>query len=62
LRVLAAHVPGSDKDTKLAELTKSFGIDLGGTVTGWGLAIDALYDGISADMEAIAGLLEAVCD
>ncbi len=62
LRVLAAHVPGSEKDKRLAELTKSFGIDLGDNVTGWGLAIDALYDGIAADMEAIAGFLEAVCD
>jgi hypothetical protein len=61
LRVLAAHVPGTEKDKKLSELTKSFGIDLGSTVTGWGLAIDALYDGISSDIEAIAGHLEAVC-
>jgi hypothetical protein len=60
LRVLAAHVPGAEKDKKLADAVKVFGIDVASTMTGWGLAMDAMYDGLAEDLNVIAGILESV--
>lgn len=60
LRVLAAHVPGAEKDKKLADGAMVFGIDVASTITGWGLAMDAMYDGLAADLNAVVAILEAV--
>jgi len=37
-----------------------FGIDVGTTAGGWGYAIDALYDGLIADLNSIAEQLRAI--
>jgi hypothetical protein len=58
LRVLAAHVPGAEKDKKLADGVLVFGIDIAGTISGWGLAIDAMYDGLATDLNAVAAIFE----
>lgn len=60
LRVLAAHAPGAEKDEKLAKAVKAFGIDVASTMTGWGLATDVMYDGLAADLNAVAVILETV--
>jgi hypothetical protein len=53
-------VPGAEKDKKLADAVKVFGIDVASTMTGWGLAMDAMYDGLAEDLNVIAGILESV--
>lgn len=60
LRVLSSHVRGAEKDKKLADAVKVFGIDVASTMTGWGLAIDGMYDRFSEDMNAIAVTFEAI--
>lgn len=58
LRVLAAHLPGDEKDRKLRAASVVFGIDPASTNTGWGVAIDALYDGLVESLRAISDRLE----
>jgi hypothetical protein len=60
LRVLAAHAAGAEKDKKLADGAMVFGIDVASTMTGWGFAMDAMYDGLAADLNAVAAILETV--
>lgn len=60
LRVLAAHAAGAEKDKKLADGAMVFGIDVASTITGWGFAMDAMYDGFAADLNAVAAILETV--
>ena len=60
LRLLAAHLPGAEKDKKLADGAMVFGIDVASTMTGWGLAMDAMYDGLAADLNELVAILEAV--
>ena len=57
LRVLAAHVPGDEKSRKITDAVAAFGVDVGATATGWGYAMDALYDGLIADLNAVADIL-----
>lgn len=58
LRVTHSHTPSNERDTKIAALAGVFGIDVTATVSGWGYAIDALYDELSKDLSEIAELLE----
>jgi hypothetical protein len=60
LRLLAAHLPGAEKDKKLADCAMVFVIDVASTMAGWGLAMDAMYDGLTADLNAVAEILEFV--
>lgn len=57
LRICHAHAPSSENDKKIADAAAVFGIDAGSAATGWGYAIDALYDGLIADMNSIADQL-----
>ena len=57
LRVCASHVPGAEQDKKIANSAARFGIDVAAAPTGWGYAIDALYDGLAKDLNAIADML-----
>jgi len=56
LRVCASHVPGAEQDKKIAISAARFGIDVAAAPTGWGYAIDALYDGLAKDLDAIADM------
>lgn len=53
----ASHVPGAEQDMKIANSAARFGIDVAAAPTGWGYAIDALYDGLAKDLDAIADML-----
>lgn len=57
LRICASHVPGAEQDMKIANSAARFGIDVAAAPTGWGYAIDALYDGLAKDLDAIADML-----
>lgn len=57
LRDHASHAPSAHHDNEVAALAKRFGIDVATTATGWGYAIDALYDRIAEDLNSIAGIL-----
>jgi hypothetical protein len=58
LRVCQAHTPSSGRDKDIARNAEVFGIDVASTASGWGYAIDALYDRLSSDLLAIAKLIE----
>lgn len=58
LRVCQAHTPSSDRDKDIAKNAAVFGVDVASTASGWGYAIDALYDRLSPDLLAIAKLIE----
>lgn len=58
LRDMASHPPGDDKIKKIGSACAVFEIDSPTTVTGWGFAIDKLYDGLIEDLHAIAEILE----
>ena len=58
LRILAAHLPGEEKNKKLVAACEVFGIDISSTATGWGSAIDVLYDGQIESLNGIAEILE----
>lgn len=45
LRSCASHTPSADRDTKITIALEKFGIELAAQSSGWGYAIDALYDG-----------------
>ncbi|MEQ1795336.1 MAG: hypothetical protein ABL970_14225 [Nitrospira sp.] len=57
LRGSASHAPSAEQDKKMASLVGKFGIDVAATATGWGYAIDALYDKIAEDLNSIAEIL-----
>lgn len=57
LRVLTSHVPGEEHNRRLTAGAAVFGIDTGAMVNGWGYAVDALYDGLVDDLNAIAQIL-----
>lgn len=44
LRSSQAHTPGKEREAKIALNANVFGIDVTATASGWGHAIDALYD------------------
>lgn len=60
LRVCQAHTPGRDRDKDIARNAGVFGIDVASTASGWGYAIDALYDRLAVDLSALAKLIEDV--
>lgn len=59
LRVSQAHTPSSKRETKIATAAAIFGIDVSAMTSGWGYAIDALYDRLCEDLEAIAQLIQS---
>lgn len=60
LRVCHAHASSRENDQKIADASAVFGIDVGTTAGGWGYAIDALYDGLIADLNSIAEQLRPI--
>lgn len=60
LRVCQAHAPNTGRDTKIASAVETFGIDVTTTVSGWGYAIDTLYDRLADDLSEIALLIEDI--
>ena len=60
LRDGQAHAPSKEREMKIAAACEVFGIDGTAMVTGWGYAIDAVYDQLSSDLSAIAQLIEDV--
>lgn len=53
LRVTQAHAQSADSERKIADAAAVFGIDVMSTTSGWGFAIDALYDGLIQDLNSI---------
>lgn len=60
VRICHAHTPSRENDQKIADAAAVFGIDVRSTACGWGYAIDALYDGLIADLNAIAEQLDSI--
>ncbi len=58
LRVGQAHTPGTERESKVASAAGVFGIDVTATASGWGYAIDALYDRLADDLFASAFLIQ----
>jgi hypothetical protein len=58
LRVGQAHTPGTERESKIASAAGVFGIDVTATASGWGCAIDALYDRLADDLFASACLIQ----
>ena len=57
LRVNQSHTPSRERDNKITDAAKVFGVDIASTATGWGDAIDALYDRLEEDLLKISKLL-----
>ncbi len=57
LRILAAHQADGDINTRIKKNAAPFDIDPAAYITGWGLAIDKLYDGLIQDIQNVATLL-----
>lgn len=60
LRVSQAHTPGNEREAKISSAAAIFGIDVKATASGWGHAIDVLYDRLSDDLSEIARLISDV--
>jgi len=58
LRIAKTHTPGSDRESKVALAAAVFGIDVTATASGWGYAIDALYDRLADDLFSVARLIQ----
>lgn len=58
LRLCQAHTPSKARDNDIARNVGVFRIDVASTASGWGYAIDALYDRLSSDLLAISKLIE----
>jgi hypothetical protein len=59
LRQKASHRTGADFAASLAADLDAFGIEPMAQAAGWGRAVDAMYDGLIEDFNAIATLLSA---
>lgn len=57
LRQKGSHRNDAGFAESLAGDLRAFGVDLGGQAAGWGTAVDALYDGLAEDLNALAVLL-----
>lgn len=57
LRQLSDHRTGSDAETKLTDALSAFGLDPASFAGGWGLALDAVYDGVAETLEEAAETL-----
>lgn len=58
LRICQSHTPSKERDKDVAENIAIFGIDLSALASGWGWAVDALYDRLAADLSEITKLIE----
>lgn len=59
LRINQAHTPGKEREAKIQANATHMGIDVTETSSGWGYAIDKLYDRLATDLLDIAQLIEA---
>lgn len=57
MRQKAAHRTGNDFEAELEKDLSAFGLEPGALAAGWGLAVDAVYDGLIEDIEAIGSLI-----
>jgi hypothetical protein len=60
LRDCQSHTPSKKRDQMIADAAKKFGIDVNATTSGWGYAIDSLYDRLSEDLLAISCLISEI--
>lgn len=58
LRISQAHTPSTEREEKIASAAAVFGIDILSMTSGWGSAIDTLYDRLSEDLLMSARLIE----
>ena len=59
LRNLHGHVQGGDRQKKLREALGTFTLDATAMKTGWGLALDKVYDEIAASLHGVCDLIVA---
>jgi hypothetical protein len=59
LRILASHRSESSSQSRIDDALKEFGLTRAEHVAGWGLALDAVYDGVAEALEAAAKELRA---
>ena len=59
LRLLKGHAADSDFDTKLGTHLKAFGISKSSTITGYGTAIDSVYDQLIREINVISATLKS---
>ena len=59
LRDCDSHASSGEHDKEIARLAGRFEIDIAAMATGWGYAIDAMYDRIAEDLNSIAGILSS---
>lgn len=57
LRQLADHRAHTSRNERLADALKVFDLNRGAYAAGWGLALDAVYDGIADALEAASSVL-----
>lgn len=57
LRISQAHTPSSEREAKIAKDARLFDIDVTGMASGWGYAIDKLYDKLAEDLYGISQLI-----
>lgn len=61
LRTADAHKTSSSTKQTIAGALEAFGIDGNQCKSGWGLALDTVYDTIGSSLTAINGLIEEAC-
>jgi hypothetical protein len=57
LRVCTSHAPSADREREITDSAAKFGINVAAYASGWGYAIDTLYDGLAEDLNALAKIL-----
>ena len=57
LRICASHPPSKEQRQKVATKLAVFGVDEASTLTGWGYALDLVYERMANDLTAIATLI-----
>jgi hypothetical protein len=60
LRVCQAHTPGNEREAKIGAAAERLGVDIAAMATGWGYAIDAMYDRVAYDLASIARSIESI--
>jgi len=57
LRICATHSPSREQDKKIASALAVFNVEEASTRTGWGSALDSVYERVANDLTAIATLI-----
>ena len=61
LRNLHSHGQGTDRQKKLAQALRVFDLETTSMMSGWGLALDRVYDEVTASLRGVRHLISAAC-